>query len=103
MANAPLAVRCMAFRQRSSVDLPATEGPISAVTAFGSTARLMSGMIVRCPNPAVRLTMSMRRATFAPRGFARCCNRLGQRTVAVLLPLAVGASIRSGLSGVLIC
>ena len=55
-------MRCIALRQRSSVDLPQPDGPISAVTAFGSIASWMPAMIVRSPKPAVRSTTSMRRA-----------------------------------------
>ena len=62
MVNAPLAVECMAFRQRRSVDFPAPDGPIRAVTALGSIFRLMSAMTVVLPKPASRPTTSMRRA-----------------------------------------
>src|SRR3989442_6241519 len=44
VTQAPATSSCMRFSVRMNVDLPHPEGPMSAVTCFGSMSRVMSSM-----------------------------------------------------------
>ena len=77
--------------------MPQPEGPISAVTAFGSTLSWMPAMIVFGPKPAVRSTTSIRRAGPTPADTV-----VVALAPLVALSLSLGTSITSGLSGVFI-
>src|SRR3954467_15761704 len=52
-------VSCMRFRQRTYVDLPHPEGPMTAVTWLASTFMLMSCNTCALPNQALRPCTSM--------------------------------------------
>src|SRR5215469_16854207 len=47
-------VSCMRFRQRTKVDFPQPEGPMTAVAWFGGTSRLMLSSAWRAPNQAFK-------------------------------------------------
>src|SRR3954447_22656343 len=53
---------CMRLRARRNVDFPHPEGPIRAVTCFGSTRMLMSFRAWNAPNQTLRPSTSMRLA-----------------------------------------
>src|ERR1700704_319805 len=57
-ARAPGSSSWRRLRQRTSVDLPDPEGPISAVTWLGSTDSEMSSIASRLPYQAERLEIS---------------------------------------------
>src|SRR5882757_9096438 len=57
-ARAPGSSSWRRLRQRTSVDLPDPEGPISAVTWLGSTASEMSSIASRLPYQAERFEIS---------------------------------------------
>src|SRR5882724_2666162 len=57
-ARAPGISSCRRLRHRTRVDLPHPDGPISAVTWFGSTDSDMSSMASRLPYHAERFAIS---------------------------------------------
>src|SRR5436309_4454531 len=60
--RAPGTTSCMRLRARRNVDLPHPEGPMRAVTCFGSTVMLMSDSAWNEPNQTLSPSTSMRLA-----------------------------------------
>ena len=60
--NASFAVRCIALRQRSSVDLPQPDGPMSAVTALRLDREVDARDDRALAEAGGQVTTSMRRA-----------------------------------------
>src|ERR1700724_3982010 len=56
VARASGTVSCMRFRQRTNVDLPHPDGPITAVAWFAATVILMSYKAWVLPNQALSLS-----------------------------------------------
>src|SRR3954470_15136548 len=57
---------CMRLSARKNVDLPHPDGPMSAVTSFGSTVMLISDSAWNEPNQTFRPSTSMRLAMCVP-------------------------------------
>src|SRR5205807_9629074 len=64
--RAPGTTSCMRLRARRKVDLPQPDGPIRAVTSFGSTVMLMSDSAWNEPNQTLSPSTSMRLAMCDP-------------------------------------
>src|SRR2546430_14804743 len=76
-ARAPGSSSWRRLRQRTSVDLPDPEGPISAVTWLGSTDSEMSSIASRLPYQAERFEISKLAAisSHAPSGSHKPCHQ----------------------------
>src|SRR4051794_36715332 len=68
-ARAPGTTSCMRLSVRMNVDFPHPDGPMSAVTCFGSIVTEMSSMALKDPNQADTCCTSMR---FVIRASRRC-------------------------------
>src|SRR5438874_11680900 len=64
--RAPGTTSCMRLSARRNVDFPDPEGPISAVTGFGSTVMSMSDSAWNEPNQTLSPSTSMRFAIWDP-------------------------------------
>src|SRR5205823_5147841 len=64
--RAPGTTSCIRFRQRSSVDFPQPDGPISAVTARGGTESLIPASACFAPYQALPPWRSKTGATVVP-------------------------------------
>src|SRR5437763_5152531 len=62
VTRAPATTSCMRLSDRRNVDLPQPDGPMSAVTCFGSTVMLTSSSAWNEPNQALSPSTSMRLA-----------------------------------------